>query len=230
MLNSPIYDLTPMTMLDYPDELACIVWFSGCNMRCPYCYNPHIVESSGDYSLETFYNFLDKRKGLLDGVVLSGGECTSSPKIFDIATEVKKKGYKIKVDTNGSNPEVIKELVEKDLVDYIALDYKSPDYKIEDLTGRGISIFKRFILTLDFLISQPKISFEVRTTVHHHLLNEDDVNYIILDLYNRGYNNTYYIQKSLDDVEMISKLPKQKGWLDLEKLSKKIPIEIRTIS
>ncbi|MDR0762368.1 MAG: radical SAM protein, partial [Campylobacteraceae bacterium] len=97
----PIFDITPFTMLDYPEHLSCIVWFAGCNMRCSYCYNPHIVLGEGNIGIDELLNFLRTRAGRLEGVVLSGGECTLYPELPKLCREIKELGFKIKLDTNG---------------------------------------------------------------------------------------------------------------------------------
>ena len=106
-------DITPLTFLDYPKKAACIFWYTGCNLRCPYCYNPELVLSHGGGQDEMA--FLRERAGFLDAVVLSGGESTLNPDIAEVCREIKKLGYLIKVDTNGSNPHVIRGLLEEKL-------------------------------------------------------------------------------------------------------------------
>ena len=104
----PVYGLTPFTMLDYPDRTACIIWFAGCNMRCAYCHNPEIVlGGKGTMQLGEIFMFLEKRKGLLSGVVLSGGEASVYPQIEEVAAKIKQMGFDIKLDTNGTRPEII---------------------------------------------------------------------------------------------------------------------------
>ena len=123
MNHKIIYDITPFTHIDYPDKLAAIAWFCGCNMRCIYCYNSDIVFSKrGKYSANELFAFLKKRINLLDGVVLSGGEPTLHD-LVPLCKEIKSMGFAIKLDTNGLNPDRVKELVEMELVDYIALDF-----------------------------------------------------------------------------------------------------------
>jgi len=125
----PLYSLTPFTTLDYPDKTACIAWFAGCNMRCAYCYNVPIVTGAGQISCAEFIKFLDKRKGKLSGVVFSGGECTLSPAFLPLASEVKSRGFSLKVDTNGSNLTAIEQAISLNLIDYIALDFKATKEK-----------------------------------------------------------------------------------------------------
>ena len=99
-----VYSLTPFTQLDYPDEMACIVWLAGCNMRCPYCYNPEIIFGNNNKPWSEIKSFLEKRQGLLDAVVFSGGECTLHPDLELFCADAKALGYKVKIDSNGSSP------------------------------------------------------------------------------------------------------------------------------
>lgn len=189
-----IYNITKFTRLDYPNELACIIWFSGCNMRCLYCYNNNIVlRKTGKYSEQDILDYLKTRIGKLSAVVLSGGEATSS-NLLDLCKEIKSMGFKIKLDTNGLNFNQIKTLIKENLLDYIALDYKAPIYKFKEITMSDN--FFKFNQTLSYLIKNFK-NFEVRTTLHKDLLNESDINYIIKDLYKKGYDKNYYIQNYL---------------------------------
>ena len=193
--NKIVYDITKFTHLDYPNHLACIVWFSGCNMRCDYCYNSDIVYAkSGNYTLEGVLDFLKSRVGMLDGVVLSGGEATTY-ELVEFCIEIKKLGFLIKLDTNGTNFKNLQSLCESNLIDYIALDYKAPVYKYTEMTKS--SKFDEFSKSLKYLINT-NINFEVRTTIHADMLYEKDINSIIRDLDSRGYKGNYYLQNFLD--------------------------------
>ena len=216
-----IYDLSTFTHLDYPNHLACIVWFSGCNMRCDYCYNSDIVFSkSGKYSYNYVLEFLKTRENLLDGVVLSGGEATSH-ELIEFCKEVKKLGFKIKLDTNGTNPLQIEQLLNLNLLDYIALDYKAPKEQFTQITHS--KKYDEFEQTLNLLINS-NIEHEVRTTLHSDLLNEKDINEIIQDLKQKGYKNIYYIQNFLDTQTTIASLKQPKNKFDRSKLSTDIKI------
>ena len=121
MLNKRvIYDITPFTLLDYPHKTACILWFTGCNMRCSYCYNPDIVFGKGKKTIGEALQFIQSRIGLLDGVVLSGGECTLHKQVFELAIELKKMGLLVKIDTNGCNRIFLEQLIQNNLVDFIS--------------------------------------------------------------------------------------------------------------
>lgn len=223
-LTLPIYDITKYTMLDYPGKLACILWFAGCNMRCSFCYNPHIVFGKGSMGEEKVLEFLVVRKGFLDGVVLSGGECTIYSGIGELCRKIKKLGYAIKLDTNGLEFETIKQLVDENLVDFIALDYKAPEAKFYQITASNK--FSSFSKTLDFLISS-KVDFEVRTTVHPDLLDATDLNMIIDDLHERGYSKTYCLQNFMTGTKTIGNLANPTKRIELDKLNMPFGIELR---
>lgn len=188
----PIYSVTPFTMLDFPGRTACIIWFTGCNMRCPYCHNPQIVKGKGRGDIAQVMTFLKKRQGLLDGVVLSGGEASVYSGLPGFIRNARVLGYAIKLDSNGLRPDIIQAYLEEGLIDYVALDYKAPPEKFRRVTGTDkYDLFSR---TLDLLCAQGKVGFEVRTTVHTDLMDEEDVSAIIRDLERRGYRGVHAIQ------------------------------------
>ena len=187
-------------------------------MRCRYCHNPELVRKVGFKSPDEVLNFLKKRATLLDGLVLSGGEATLYPGLGDFMRQAKTLGYAIKLDTNGLRPDRVKAFLEDGLLDYVALDYKAPPQKFKAVTG--VEKFDFFTQTLDILCKQNKVDFEVRTTVHTDLLNEEDVNKIIHDLDERGYQGTYYVQnfRGDDDRPTLAMMPEQQQELDRSKL------------
>jgi pyruvate formate lyase activating enzyme len=221
MQNQPLYDITPFTALDYPDHLATVFWFAKCNMRCAYCHNRDIVFGEGKISVEEALAFLDRRVGLLEAVVLSGGEATLYEGLPQLCRQIRQKKFKIKLDTNGLNPEMIRELVEKKLVDYIALDYKAPKEKFLSLTKD--KHFNRFSETLNFLIKKG-FPFEVRTTVHSDLLRVEEINRIIKDLEKRGYCGTYYLQPFLFVKNTVGRVKKEINHFDRSLLSSTLKI------
>ena len=214
----PIYSVTPFTMLDFPERTAAIVWFSGCNMRCPYCHNPQLVKGKGRGDVEAVMAFLRKRRGLLDGVVLSGGEASAWPGLPDFMRAVKDLGYEIKIDTNGLRPDLIESFLARGLLDYVALDYKAGPDKFKAVTGT--EKYEAFSRTLDLLCGQAAVPFEVRTTVHTALLDEDDISAIIEDLERRGFSATYFVQnfRADNDRPTLGCLPEQERTLDCEAL------------
>ncbi|WP_254528984.1 MULTISPECIES: anaerobic ribonucleoside-triphosphate reductase activating protein [unclassified Sphingobacterium] len=202
-MANALYDITPFTLLDYPNKAACILWFVGCNMRCKYCYNPDIVFGKGKIGIDQAEAFLKSRKGLLQAVVFSGGECTMHPDMMSLVKIAKSLGYLIKVDTNGARPKLIKSLIDNDLLDYVALDFKGLGQRFHEITVSGS--FEAFEETLDILLNA-NIQFEVRTTVHSQLLSAADLQEMLKFLEDRGYRNNYYMQKALNNVKMIAEL------------------------
>ncbi len=197
----PIYSITPFTLLDYPDKTACIVWFAGCNMRCLYCYNPDIVLGKGKLSFQDLILFLKSRVNLLDGVVLSGGECTLQKNLFQLIQEIKKLGLLVKIDTNGSNPKTLALLIKEKLLDYVALDFKAPHEKFKYITK--VDYYSQFIATLKLLIASA-IPFEVRTTYHSSLLALTELQQMIAILEKHDYRGVYYIQNFRNDTRTLS--------------------------
>jgi pyruvate formate lyase activating enzyme len=185
-------------------------------MRCLYCYNPEIVLGKGSISFENILTFLQSRKNLLDAVVFSGGECLLHKKIIPLITQVKKMGFLIKIDTNGSSPEVMLQLLNLNLIDYIALDYKAPESKFQDITQSDL--YDSFEKTLDHVL-QTKIPFEVRTTYHSDLLTEENLKEMIQYLEYKKYSGNYYIQYFKNNVATLSKLERSYNRIDCEKIS-----------
>lgn len=216
----PVYAVTPFTMLDFPNHTSCIIWFSGCNMRCGYCHNPQIVKGKGRGDIKQVLDFLHKRRGLLDGVVLSGGEASVYPGLPDLIKKIKSMGYAIKLDTNGLRPDIINSFLEQKFLDYVALDYKAPPQKFKKVTGTNQ--YHAFSQTLDLLCRQDTVPFEVRTTVHTDLIDEVDVSYIIQDLEQRSFSRQYFVQnfRSDNDRPTLGCLPPQNRILDVKNLPK----------
>ena len=206
LLNQKIiYDLTKFTTTDYEGHLSCVLWFIGCNFRCLYCYNEDIVfAKKGNYSSIDILKFLKSRVGLLDAVVLCGGEATIH-NLVPICKEIKKLGFKIKLDTNGTNLRLIKELIDSKLIDYIAFDFKA----LEDNFFKIIQsyAYKKVIETLRYLI-KIDFDFELRTTINTNLLNEKDINEMINIISSLGYKKTYYLQNFLETSSNIGDIKK----------------------
>ena len=215
-VSTPVYSITPFTLLDYAHKSACILWFAGCNMRCLYCYNPEIVLGKGTISFEKVLAFLQTRKNLLDAVVFSGGECLLHKNILELITEVKKMGFLVKIDTNGSKPTILKELIEKQLIDYVALDFKALPSHFEKITQS--ELFQPFEKSLHLLLKSP-IKFEVRTTVHSDLIDEKEARMMVHYLENNNYTGNYYIQYFKNDVETLGNLGYSTRNLNPETLS-----------
>lgn len=211
-----IYSITPFTLLDYPHKTACILWFAGCNMRCLYCYNPEIVQGKGTISFEKALTFLHSRKNLLDAVVFSGGECLLHKNSIQLITEVKKMGFLVKIDTNGSRPEVLEHALENQLIDYVALDFKAMPVHFEKITQSNL--FLPFEKSLHLLI-ESGLPFEVRTTVHSELIDKKHMQNMIEYLEQQNYHGNYYIQHFVNGANTLEKLGFSVRELEKENLS-----------
>lgn len=212
-MKLPICDITPFTLQDFPGYTACILWFGGCNMRCAYCHNPELIEGKKPrIGEQEVLEFLDKRQTLLDGVVLSGGECTMSPALPAFIEKLKIYGYRVKLDTNGSNPKMLEQLLGDELIDYVALDYKAPMDKLKSITEWAhVDLFQESLR----LLCDGAIPFEVRTTVHTELLDETDIGTIMSDLEQVGFKGNYYIQNFQSAPSTLRPLPEQSRRLNI---------------
>lgn len=163
--------ITKSSLIDYPKRISAVIFLIGCNFNCPYCHNPELVISNiiEPIDINTIYSFLKKRKGLLDGVVITGGEPTLHKKLPEFIKNIKDMGYLIKLDTNGSNPNMVEELIENKLVDYIAMDIKAPFDEYNNIITKEINI-ENVKKTFKLLV-QNKVDYEFRTTVVSNLLN-----------------------------------------------------------
>ena len=163
--------ITKSSLIDYPKKISAVIFLIGCNFNCPYCHNPELVISNiiEPIDINTIYSFLKKRKGLLDGVVITGGEPTLHKKLPEFIKNIKDMGYLIKLDTNGSNPNMVEELIENKLVDYIAMDIKAPFDEYNNIITKEINI-ENVKKTFKLLV-QNKVDYEFRTTVVSNLLN-----------------------------------------------------------
>lgn len=190
------------TLLDYPGRVACTIFLGGCNFRCPFCQNGGLVErpeQQPEYSREEILSFLKKRKGILDGVCISGGEPTLSPALGSLLPDIKSLGYSIKLDTNGSRPDILKSLAKDRLIDMIAMDIKTSPGQYSVLTGIAHPDLNAIYESVDFLMSGT-IDYEFRTTVVKELHTERDFHEIGMWL--KGAKS-YYLQAYRDSEEVL---------------------------
>ncbi len=163
-----------LTVLDYPSHVACIVFTKGCNFRCPFCHNAILVENcSEEISQEEILEYLKKRKGVLDGVSVTGGEPLMHDGIGEFLKKVKDLGYDVKLDTNGTFPQRLKELANASLIDYVAMDIKNTPEKYDLTTGVKTDLSK-IQESIDFLISG-NLDYEFRTTVTDEFHTPQDI-------------------------------------------------------
>jgi len=188
------------SLLDYPKEISSIIWTVGCNFNCPFCYNVDVVKkTTKDISEKEIFSFLEKRKKVIDGLVISGGEPLLQEDIASFCEKVKKLGYKIKIDTNGTFPEKLKELIDKKLVDYIAMDIKAPKGKYSDLAGKKVDI-KKIQKSID-LIRISGVDYEFKTTFVPSLLCKKDIQEIGRWL---DGSEKYFLQQFKNNIPTLS--------------------------
>lgn len=173
-----IAGLQKLTLLDFPEHTAATVFLPGCNFRCPFCHNAALVlgagDTTGDTPVEEFFAFLDKRHGLLDGVCITGGEPLLQPELADFCARIKGAGFAVKLDTNGSFPDRLRELVESELVDYVALDVKNAPERYAETVGVPGFDLAPVAASIDYLLANA-VPYEFRTTVTRELHGAADL-------------------------------------------------------
>ena len=170
-----IAGLQKLTLLDFPGKVACTVFLAGCNYRCPFCHNAELFIGKVEPLMteEEFFAFLKGRKGLLEGVCVSGGEPTLTPTLEGFLQKIKDLGFAVKLDTNGSRPDILKDLVAKGLVDYVAMDVKSSPQGYAAATGVAADL-EAVEESLRFLIGGD-LPYELRTTLVAQLHTEESI-------------------------------------------------------
>lgn len=162
--------LQKTTLIDYPGKIACTIFLIGCNFRCPFCYSaelvlPEKIKNQPRIDEKELFRFLKERRKYLEGVVICGGEPTIHSDLSDFLLQIKKMGYLIKLDTNGTQPDIIKKLIDKKLVDYIAMDIKAPLEEEKYAAASGVKVDLEKIRQSIALIKNSGIDYEFRTTV-----------------------------------------------------------------
>ena len=211
--------LQKLSLLDFPDKTACIVFTNGCNFRCPFCHNASLVVGNETFSSEEeVFSVLKKRKGLLDGVVITGGEPLIHADIADLIIRIREEGYAVKLDTNGTFPDRLGALIEQKLVDYVAMDIKnSPERYAETI---GVENFDLAPVKKSVeLLKEGKVDYEFRTTVVKPYFDEksfEDIGEWI-----KGAKR-YYLQNYKDSGEVI--LPEKCSAYSEEEMQKFLSI------
>lgn len=177
-----ILGLTKTTLLDYPGHVAAALFAGGCNFRCPYCHNSDIVLKSNSLTAiadREILSFLNKRRSVLTGVCITGGEPTLYSDLPDLITQIRKLGYLVKLDTNGTNPQMLHDLIRAGLIDYCAMDIKNSPEKYGVTTGfpKDCAAFNLTAIeeSVEILMHQNQISYEFRTTIVKELHDETDM-------------------------------------------------------
>ena len=197
-----IKGLAKLTLLDYPGKVACTVFTGGCNFKCPFCHNASLAVRSGELPNipeEELFALLDKRRGILDGVCVTGGEPLLMPDIADFLGRIKERGYSVKLDTNGSRPEQLSGLIDLGLVDMVAMDIKNSPEKYA-LTAGVPDLDLAPIRTSVDILMEGRIPYEFRTTVVNELHTARDMEEI-----GKWINgaNAYYLQSFVDSGDLI---------------------------
>ena len=171
-----IFGLQKTTLLDYPGKLASVVFTGGCNMNCPYCHNSELIRGPfGDLvSEEEVFAHLKKRQSTLEGLVITGGECTLQPDLLDFCKKVRSFGYDIKLDTNGTSPDTLSTLVEEGLIQYVAMDIKNSKGKYSATVGVSNFDLSGIEKSVDYLLEN-HVDYEFRTTVVDEFHEERDI-------------------------------------------------------
>lgn len=171
------YGIEKLTLVDYLNKVACILFTKGCNFSCPWCHNSGLVMNDPNLKeipFEEVLKYLKKRVGILDGVVISGGEPTLMKDLKEKIIAIRELGYSIKLDTNGSNPKILKELVNEKLVDYVAMDIKNSFSNYPKTIGLTVAPIDRIKESIEFL-KENHVDYEFRTTLVNEFFNEESI-------------------------------------------------------
>ncbi len=199
--------LQKLTLLDYPSKLASTVFTSGCSFKCPFCHNKDLVFVPENYSfldVEDVIAYLEKRKKILDGVCITGGEPLLQEGLLPFIERIKEMGYLVKLDTNGNDPKKLKEIVNSGLVDYVAMDVKNCKEKYHETVGLNKQVFDigRIEESISFLLEE-HVDYEFRTTIVKELHQKEDV--LALANWIKGAKQ-YYLQQYVPSENVIEQV------------------------
>lgn len=196
-----ILGLQKTTLLDYPGCVAATIFLGGCNMRCPFCHNMNLVmdKSGEEYSTEEIFSFLNKRRGILEGVCVTGGEPTLYSDLPKFIREIKNLGYRVKLDTNGTNPQMLKELIDENLIDYIAMDIKSSSSTYGEVSGVPDIDIDNILESINIIMNSG-IDYEFRTTA----VNEYHSMEVMQDISNMIKGSKKYFLQCFVDSEYVT--------------------------
>ena len=186
-----------LSLIEYPGKISAIIWTGDCNFRCPFCYNRDIVLNYKKMKTipgKEVIDFMSTRKSLLDAIAITGGEPTLQKDLPEFAKKIKDMGFLLMLETNGSNPRMIKELIDKKLVDYIAMDIKAPLKKYAKVTGRKVN--KKNIQKSIDIIRNSGVDYEFRTTVIPKFFKKEDA--LVIGKWLKGSKN-YYLQQFMSE-------------------------------
>lgn len=223
-----IHGFQKTTLLDYPGHVAATIFFGGCNFRCPYCHNGDLVLTSSALpviSKEEVLKHLRKRQGILDGVCITGGEPTLQPDLEELITEIHSLGYDIKLDTNGSKPDVLKSLCEKKLIDYVAMDIKHTREKYNTVCRWDAFSIENISESVSFLF-QGNVPYEFRTTVARELHSKEDI--LSIGDWLAGAD-AYYLQAYRESEQVIDPVFSSYSYEELTEFQTLLKTKISTV-
>lgn len=202
MIKDGFYGMEKISLLDYEGYVVCTLFTSGCNFRCPWCHNAPLALSMVDepMNFDEILDYLSKRKGIIDGVCITGGEPTMMPSLITYIKQIKALGLLVKLDTNGTNPQVVKTLIDEHLVDYIAMDIKSSMENYPKITNTAVIQYDRIMTTIK-LLEESNIPHEFRTTLIEEFHTENDI--IEIGKIVKG-TKIFYLQKYVERDSCIS--------------------------
>lgn len=191
-----IHGLQKMTLLDFPGLVACTVFLGGCDLRCPFCHNAEILDMNAPAVMDDkeFLEFLETRRGKLDGVAVTGGEPTLRSDLPELLSEIKRLGFKVKLDTTGNHPDMLKRIVGEGLVDYVAMDVKNSKERYAETVGLTGFDISRVDESISFLL-KGDVEYEFRTTVIKQFHDKDS--FIGIAEWIKGAEK-YYLQGFVD--------------------------------
>lgn len=198
-----ISGFTKLTLIDYPEKVACIIFTQGCNFNCGFCHNSGLIKCNMDNLIKEkeIFEYLEKRKNIIDGVVISGGEPTIQKDLIPFTKKIKDMGFLVKLDTNGSNPEVLKNLINNNLVDYIAMDIKNVFKEYNPIINFKQINIDKIKESID-LIKTSNVNHEFRTTIMKNYHDIDKITEISEYL---GKDQKYYLQNFQDSSNVTDK-------------------------
>lgn len=222
-----IAGLVKSSLIDYPGKVAAVVFTQGCNFRCGFCHNPDLIPMDGGQRVgeDEFFEFLKGRMGKLDGVVVTGGEPTLQPDLAEFLNKIKKMGFNIKLDSNGSNPTVLRSLISDRLVDYVAMDIKGSPEEYQKICGYGnLEAIKKSI----DLIMNSGVDYEFRTTTlpfFHKISDFREIGKLI------NGAKRYAIQGFRSEITLDKSLHSAKPFTheDLEKISETVKPYVKEV-